>query len=180
MVKYTEEMHLAAKKMRVDAKDLFPQFSGRMRKYIVNTVIDLELKNRDMSRILLFNEEGDMEQILMKTISVASLSDQYNRALNRIAKIIIAKNKEILAREKDPEGFYILWADDNFFEIRYFLKEEIALHGRIYHIQGKGSLKMATNNINEAGRIANITTALLILVIISMFFMLVARKIGAV
>ena len=180
MIKYTSEMHKVAAEMGVTAQELFPQFSGGRRKFLVNTVIDLIIEERDMTRILLFDEMGDMHQIRVKPIPSRTLDSQYKRMINKLALIIIAKNNEILQKEKDPKGFYILWAEDHYFEIRYFLKEEIALHGRIYHIQGRGQLKIATNNINETGLIANTLLALLVFGLILFFFVLLISKIGGV
>ena len=180
VIKYTSEMHEVAAEMGVTAQDLFPQFSGGRRKFLVNTVIDLNLEERDMTRILLFDELGNMHQIRVKPIPSRTLSSQYKRMINKLALIIIAKNNEILKKEKDPKGFYILWAADSYFEIRYFLKEEISLHGRIYHIQGKGQLKIATNNINETGLLANSLVALLVFGLIVFFLIAVVSKIGGV
>lgn len=180
MIKYTNEMHKVAAEMGVTAHELFPEFSGRYRRFLVNTVIDLDIKDRDMTQILLFDEKGNMHQIGVKSIPSRTLDSQYKRMMNKLALVIIAKNNEILKRETDPKGFYILWAADNYFEIRYFLKEEISLHGRIYHIQGRGKLKIATNIINETGQIANTLAALLIFGLIILFFILVAGKIGGV
>ena len=180
MIKYTNEMHKVAAEMDVSAHELFPEFSGRYRRFLVNTVIDLNIEERDMTQILLFDEEGNMHQIGVKSIPSRTLDSQYKRMMNKLALVIIAKNKEILKRETDPKGFYILWAADNYFEIRYFLKEEISLHGRIYHIQGRGKLKIATNIINETGLIANAWAALLIFFIIIIFFVLFGIKIGGI
>lgn len=177
MIKYTKNMIHSAAEMNADVSELYPSFSGRKRTYLVNTVIDLNLEQRDMGMILLFDEQGDMKQISTSYNPNAPLERQYKRMLTKMGRILISKNKEILKNNSDPEGFYILWAADQFFEIRYFTKEEIALHGRIYHIQGRGKLKVATNQINETGYIANIIAALLVLIIISIFFIAFAMKV---
>ena len=74
------------------------------RKFLVNTVIDLIVEERDMTQILLFDEMGDMHPIRVKPIPSRTLDSQYKRMINKLALIIIAKNNEILQKEKRPKG----------------------------------------------------------------------------